>query len=96
MESDALQPILAGIARHALTTAGGALVTGGYMSSNDMTAFVGGGMVVAGVLWSWWQKEGQRKIIAILAKMKPVASEGASTAAAAKAGMDAAKAELAK
>src|ERR1700689_2441363 len=61
MDDSTLQPILAGVARHVITTAGGALVTDGYMQSSDMTAFVGGGMVIAGIAWSWWQKEGQAK-----------------------------------
>lgn len=69
MDTEALQPILAGIARHALTTAGGALVTGGYMQSSEMTAFVGGGMVVAGIIWSWWQKRGQAIVADMLKKV---------------------------
>ena len=40
MESEALKPILAGIVRHALTTAGGALVAGGYMDSSQTSAFM--------------------------------------------------------
>ena len=96
MDSDAVQPILAGIVRHALTSAGGALVAGGYMSSSETSAFVGGGMVLAGVAWSWWQKDGQKKAIAILAKMKPVAAPTATVAEAAKSGNAAVKAEEAK
>jgi len=69
MDDSTLQPILAGIARHVLTTAGGALVTGGYMDSSQTSAFVGGGMVIAGVAWSWWQKEGQAKTAALLKKL---------------------------
>ena len=96
MDSDTLKPVLAGIVRHLLTTAGGALVAGGYMQSSEMSAFIGGGMIVAGAIWSWWQKDGQRKAIAILAKMKPVVSEKATIAEAAKAGSDAIKEEMAK
>lgn len=96
MDSEAFKPILAGIVRHGLTSLGGALVAGGYMESSQTAAFVGAGMTIAGVAWSWWQKDGQRKVVAILAKMKPVASPGATTAEAAKAGAEAAKAELAK
>jgi hypothetical protein len=69
MESEALKPILAGIVRHALTTAGGALVAGGYMDSSQTSAFIGGGMVVAGIVWSWWQKEGQAEVAAMLKKV---------------------------
>lgn len=96
MDTDALKPILAGVARHALTSIGGWEVAHGYMQSSDMTAFVGGGMVVAGVLWSWWQKEGQVKFIALLAKMKPVASPGATTAEAVKAAKEAVAQEAGK
>jgi len=92
MDTETLKPILAGMVRHFLTTAGGALVAGGYLSSSDASAFVGGGMVIAGVAWSWWQKEGQAKFVAILAKMKPVAATNATTAEAVKAANDAVKA----
>lgn len=69
MDTEALKPILAGIVRHALTTAGGALVAGGYMESSDTSAFIGGGMVIAGIVWSWWQKEGQAEVAAMLKKV---------------------------
>ncbi len=69
MDTEALKPILAGVVRHALTTAGGALVAGGYMQSSQTADFIGGGMVVAGVLWSWWQKEGQAEVGELLKKI---------------------------
>lgn len=69
MDTDALKPILAGIVRHGLTTAGGALVAGGYIQSSDTSAFVGGGMVLAGIAWSWWQKSGQAQTAALLKKL---------------------------
>ncbi len=94
MDSETLKPILAGLVRHALTTLGGALVAGGYMQGSEVPALVGGGMVLAGALWSWWQKEGQKRVVAALAKMHPVAAEGASETAAAKAGLEAAKEAL--
>jgi hypothetical protein len=92
MDTEALKPILAGMVRHILTTAGGALVAGGYMQSSDQAAFIGGGMVVAGLIWSWWQKRGQAQVLAIVAKMHPVAPPSATTGQAAKAATDAAKA----
>lgn len=92
MDMDILKPLLASVARHAITAAGVYL---GF-TGTEQAQFVGAGMVLAGLGWSWWQKEGQRKVVAILAKMKPVASAGASTAEAAKAGTEAAKAEMAK
>lgn len=69
MDTEALQPILAGIVRHALTTDGGAMVAGGYMQSSDTSAFVGGGMVIAGIAWSWWQKRGQAEVSEMLKKV---------------------------
>lgn len=69
MDMDALKPILAGLVRHGLTSLGGALVAGGYMQSSDTSAFIGGGMVIAGMAWSWWQKEGQAQVSALLKKM---------------------------
>lgn len=59
MDSETFTPILAGIARHALTTAGGALVTDGVIQSSDVSGFVGAGMVLLGIGWSWWNKRGQ-------------------------------------
>jgi hypothetical protein len=69
MDTEALKPILAGLVRHGLTSIGGALVAGGYIQSSDTSAFIGGGMVVAGMLWSWWQKEGQAEVAALLKKV---------------------------
>lgn len=75
---DTMKTILAGMVRHGLTTLGGALVTGGWMDSSQTSAFVGGGMVIAGIAWSWWQKQGQARALAILAKMHPVVPQSAS------------------
>jgi len=70
MDTEALQPILAGLVRHGLTTVGGALVAGGYLDASQTSAFIGGGMVIAGIAWSWWQKRGQALVAAELAKLK--------------------------
>jgi len=93
---DTMKTILAGMLRHGLTTLGGALVAGGYMSSSSTADFVGGGMVLAGVAWSWWQKEGQARALAILARMHPVAAPMSTQADAVKAANVAIKAEEAK
>jgi hypothetical protein len=69
MESEVLKPILAGMVRHGLTTVGGALVTDGVIQSSDVNGFVGAGMVVAGVAWSWWNKVGQAEVGALLKKL---------------------------
>lgn len=90
---ETMKQIIAGMVRHGLTTLGGALVAGGYMDSSSTSAFVGGGMVLAGVAWSWWQKRGQAQAMAILAKMHPVAPRTASEADAVKAAVAAVNAE---
>lgn len=82
MDKEALKPILAGVVRHLLTTAGGALVAGGYMQSSDEAGFIGGGMVVAGVIWSWWNKTGQAQVAALLKKVTDQATAKAAVAAA--------------
>ena len=43
---------VAGIIRHALTSLGGALVAGGYLTSDEWTTIAGGLMIVVGVVWS--------------------------------------------
>lgn len=92
MDTNALKPILAGLVRHALTSLGGMLVASGYMQSSDTAAFIGGGMVIAGMLWSWWQKEGQAKVLAAIAKMHKMTPQTATTSQAAKAATDSVKA----
>lgn len=79
---DSLKPILAGIVRHALTTAGGALVAGGYMQSSQTADFIGGGMVIAGIAWSWWQKEGQAEVADLLKKVMAKKTTSAAVDAA--------------
>jgi len=57
------------IARHFLTTAGGWLAANGFLPNGTTTeSFVGAGMVIIGVGWSWWQKVGHAKAIAELNK----------------------------
>lgn len=91
MESEVLKPILAGMVRHGLTALGGILVTDGVIQQGEMTGFVGAGMVIAGVAWSWYQKVGQARLLALMAKMKPVAAPGATVGEAVKAAKEAAQ-----
>jgi hypothetical protein len=63
---DTTKAILAGIVRHGLTTLGGILVAHGYIDSAQVAGFVGGGMIVAGAAWSWWQKSGQAQLADLL------------------------------
>ena len=92
MDKELLKPLLAGFARQGLAAIGAYL---GFTGSQE-TQFIGAGMVFASLGWEWWQARGQNQFIAILAKMKPVASQGATTAQAVKAANDAVKAEVAK
>lgn len=92
MDPTILKPFIAGIAKQGITGLGVYL---GFTGSQE-TQFVGAGMVLFGLGCEWWEQRGQAKVIAILAKMKPVAAPSASTSEAAKAGLEAAKAELKK
>src|ERR1700680_3982330 len=62
--------ILASLARHALTTFAGGLAAHGYIMSSDTEQFVGAALVGAGLVWSWWQKEGQADIAAAFDHLK--------------------------
>jgi hypothetical protein len=44
--------IIAGIIRHLLTAAGGALVAGGYLTSDQWTTIAGALAIIVGVVWS--------------------------------------------
>lgn len=47
---------IAGLVRHAFTTFGGGLVTAGVATESDLNILAGGAAVLAGIIWSWWQK----------------------------------------
>ena len=85
MNMEELKPILAGLVRHGLTSAGGYLVASGVIQSSQVSDLVGAGMVLAGIAWSWWQKKGQSDVTAafkvLTANVKPASStttQGAS------------------
>jgi hypothetical protein len=44
--------IVAGIIRHVLTMAGGALIAAGYLTSDQWTTIAGALAVIIGVVWS--------------------------------------------
>ena len=44
--------VVSGIIRHVLTTAGGALVAAGYLTSDQWTTIAGALAVIIGVVWS--------------------------------------------
>lgn len=61
--------ILAGIARHVLTSIGGSLAAAGYIKGDaGVQEFVGAGLVLLGIAWSWWQKRGQAQVLAAVTK----------------------------
>ena len=91
MDTEVLKPILAGLVRHGLTALGGILVTDGVMQQGETTGFVGAGMVIAGVAWSWYQKVGQAQLLALMAKMHPVAKPDDTVGAAVKKAKEAAQ-----
>lgn len=53
-----MQAMVLGIIRHALTVAGGALVTSGYLGSSDVEQIVGALVTIIGVGWSVLNKRG--------------------------------------
>lgn len=70
--NEALKPILAGIVRHLLTAAAGVLAAHGYLASSGTEQFIGAGMVLAGIAWSWWQKSGQQMLAEDLANARAI------------------------
>jgi hypothetical protein len=62
------QEDILGIARHVLTTAGGALVTDGMINSSQLHDGVGAVIVLAGIIWSLVNKYQHRKALAAAQK----------------------------
>lgn len=62
-----VQPLITGLARHAMTAAAGALAGLGAIQTDQQTQFIsiGSGILVwlAGYAWSAWQKRQQVKAI---------------------------------
>ena len=54
--SDTVSDILGGIVRHAVTSAGGALVTNGLINSDQLSQIAGALALIAGIAWSVFQK----------------------------------------
>jgi hypothetical protein len=53
--------IVAGFARHILTTIGGGVATAGYVDGNDFSIAVGALSTLIGVGWSIYQKRSAAK-----------------------------------
>lgn len=45
-----------GVIRHILTASGGALVTAGYATTDEMQLASGGVVAIVGIIWSVWSK----------------------------------------
>jgi hypothetical protein len=77
MMNQQLLDVILGLVRHGLTTLGGGLVTAGYLTSDQstqaVTMVVGFVSIVAGAVWSWWQKK------QAAAKLVAVATSSAAT-----------------
>lgn len=52
-----MQAILAGVARHFLTTVGGALVAKGVIGATMVEPLIGAVITIGGVIWSIVQKK---------------------------------------
>lgn len=89
MDNDSIMQLVTGLAaRHAMTVAAGSLVTLGLLHSGaDETNFIqlGSGILVGAValLWSWWQKSGQRTVAAALKRVTGREKTSAAVAVAA-------------
>ncbi len=69
---DFVREALMGAVRHALTTFAGMLVANGIIMGNQTNDFIGSGLFLAGVAWSWWQKHNQITKAASLARPAPL------------------------
>jgi hypothetical protein len=83
------KPIVVSQSGRIATLAGGALVESGAMGQGDMPEFV---RIFTGIaLWaipaaySWWESVGKSRLIAQLAKMRPIAAPNATVGEALKA-----------
>jgi hypothetical protein len=52
-----------GFIRHALTLAGGSIVTNGLFTESEMLEAVGAAITLIGFIWSWYSKKNQPVVI---------------------------------
>jgi hypothetical protein len=85
MDMETVKAIGAGMLRHALTGLAGTLAAHGYIQSSQTEQFIGAGLFLAGIAWSWWQKSGQAQVADLLKKLttKTATQAAATTTAAA-------------
>lgn len=55
------QDQILGFIRHALTLAGGALITNGMFTESELLEAVGAASTLIGFLWSWYTKKQELK-----------------------------------
>lgn len=48
--------LVGGFVRHAITVGAGWLAAEGYTNANDNQMLIGAGMVIFGILWSFYEK----------------------------------------
>jgi hypothetical protein len=80
---DLAKPIIYGQLRHALTAAAGILAARGALDPSQSGAFVdiaaGFAMYASGAGWSWWQKVGQSRLTADVARFHDLVTKTVSS-----------------
>lgn len=71
------------VTRQAATVIAGSLITHGVGTSSQTEAIAGAIALLLSLVWSWWQKTGQQKLLGQVAKLKSSVPEHVSDAKAA-------------
>jgi len=80
MTYEALKPFLAAFVRWALTALASMLAAHGLMSSSGTEQFIGFGMTLASLAWSWWEKSGRAAVAADIANLRAILAARAAAA----------------
>lgn len=72
-----LQTILGLLARHGLTVAGGMLAHDGIIGASGQEQFVGAGMALLGIGWSWYEKRGRALLLAEIDRLRRASGRAA-------------------
>lgn len=64
----AVQTLVNTVIRNLVVTLGGGLLGSGLISEENLQTLAGGAVVVAGIVWSWWQKRKAAKRTQMAAK----------------------------
>ncbi|MGH1376702.1 MAG: hypothetical protein ACRBCK_10170 [Alphaproteobacteria bacterium] len=65
-----IKNIIFGQIRHLLTSAGGGLITAGYLSVDELSTVVGAAMILIGMVFSYFEKR-KREGASLIPKVKP-------------------------